>query len=89
MYILYEFIYIVICKTHKHVYIYIYEYITNSNDWPVVSEYVSLLGQLTNPYCRRLLRHICVCLTPTETTFILQLYQGTVPSPVLSNSESQ
>lgn len=30
------------------------------------SENASLLGRLASPHCRRLLRHICICSTPTE-----------------------
>lgn len=39
------------------------------NSWPLEAEYACLLGRLDNPYCRRLLRHICVCSTSTEPNY--------------------
>lgn len=42
-------------KNHKRV----------DNDWSLISEYAALQGYLSNPYCRGMLRHICIFPTLT------------------------
>lgn len=63
------------------------------NDWPLVSEYARLQEWLANPYFRRLLRHISVASTPTESTCVLYdiyavylQFQGESASPGLINN---